>query len=125
MLAAQPPDFQLAATPKLFVVAGKVGAGRPNVYVAFRSKRHLHEPRLVVAAVHGHHGRTYASRHVAASECYRSTLRTSDVTAGHRYKVTFALRPTPHSSQETIVKTVTLVARAFNQPARGLTAPAC
>src|SRR3954454_4202781 len=123
MLATPPPDFQLAATPKLYVVQGKVGAGRPDVYIAFRSKRHLHEPRLVVAGVRGHNGRTYASRHDAAGECYRSTLRTSDVTAGHRYKVTFATRPTAHSSQETVVKTVTLVARAFRP--RGLSAPAC
>src|SRR3954453_4209100 len=89
MLAAPPPDFHLAATPKLYVVAGKVGVGRPDVYVAFRSKSHLHEPRLVLASVRGHHGRTYASRHAGTANCYRSTLRTSDVKAGHTYKVTF------------------------------------
>jgi hypothetical protein len=123
MLAAPPPDFHLAATPKLYVVAGKVGVGRPDVYVAFRSKGHLHEPRLVVASVRGHHGRTYASRHAGTADCYRSTLRTSDVKAGHTYKVTFFTRPTAHPSQETVATTVTLVARAFRP--RGLSAPAC
>src|SRR3954453_15699943 len=131
---AQDTDFHLAATPKLDVVQGKVpgGGGRPPLYVAFRSKTHLHEPRLVVVSVHGEHGRTYASRSAGVPNCYRSTsfYTTSKddqvprkVTPGHTYHVTFLVRDNTHTSEETEATSVRLVARAFTP--RGIKAPPC
>jgi hypothetical protein len=128
---AQAPDFHLAATPKLYVLSGSARVGGPTVYVAFRSRTHLHEPRLVVVAVHGEHGRTYASRGLGTN-CYRSTLfykTTTDdqsprkVTVGRTYRVDFLTRANAHTSNETRATSARLVARSFTP--RGLQAPAC
>jgi hypothetical protein len=109
---AQAPAFHLAGKPKLFVATGFP----ERVYVTFRTREHLHEPRIVVAAVAGRHGRTYASRSAGVANCYRSTIITRSspgLTPHHIYRVEFLSRPSAHSHTETRVATFQLGARSF------------
>jgi hypothetical protein len=129
---ATPPDFHLRGTPKLYVVNGPVGAGRPTVYVMFRSSQHLHEPRLVVAKIHGIGGRTYAARHDPLANCYRSasffaksTGTNPRLKAGAAYTVEFVVRATSHAPTDgPAVATRKLSAHAF-APRTPQSSPSC
>jgi hypothetical protein len=120
---AQAPAYHLAGKPKLYVTTGFPA----RVYVTFRTREHLHEPRIVVAAVAGHHGRTYASRSRGVANCYRSAVITRSspgLTPHHIYRVDFLSRPSAHSHTETRVTTFHLGARSFTA-ARHSPAPSC
>jgi hypothetical protein len=118
-------NFHVVGTPKLYVTSAGNREGGPKVYVVFRSSIHLHEPRLVLAAVKGHNGRTYASRRTGVPNCYLSTAIYAPakvpITAGFRYRVDFLTRPTSHSKQTTLVTSYHLVARHRS----GITPPSC
>jgi hypothetical protein len=106
---AQAPAFHLVGKPKLYVATGFP----ERVYVTFRTREHLHEPRIVVVSVAGHHGRTFASRSAGVPNCYRATRSSAELTPHHSYRVDFFSRPSAHSSNETRVATFTLGARSF------------
>ncbi len=114
--AADAPDFQLRGTPRLYTVAN-TGLGRPVAYVVFKGDRKLHEPRLLVADVAGHSGRTFLWRS-RGDRCYRSSVVNNDangkptrfLTAGRRYRVRFNLRASLHGARH-VIATRTLQAR--------------
>jgi hypothetical protein len=127
--AAQAPAFHLVGTPQLYTI-DQPRAGGPSAYVVFAGDRHLHEPRSVVARVAGHSGRTYA----VGDRCYRSAIvhETGQggplpvVEAGHRYTVTFSVRPGA-TGRKTTIATRRLVARMWTPPSApgSLKTPRC
>jgi hypothetical protein len=125
--AADAPRFEVRGTPRLYTVAN-TAAGRPVAYVVFSGNRHLHEPRLLVAGVHGHSGRTFLWR-AKGERCYRASFVNEKadgkpiefLVPGHRYGVRISLRASLNGAKRT-VDSRSLVARQLR---RGALPPGC
>ena len=123
--AAEDPPPRIVGTPVLYSVTDP-GQGRPSAYVVWRSSRHLHNPRQVVARVAGGSGRTYTSRR-SGPRCYRSAFLRNDaegrprsiVRPGARATVTFQFRA---GGERSTIATHRLIARRL--PA-GAAPPGC
>lgn len=107
----------IAGTPVLTVAVRHVPAHSvPAAWINFYTARKLDNPRLIVARVHNHSGRTF--RGSAGGNCLHSTVVTDDgrigVTPGHRYRVSFYYRQgIGKSRSKTLIATRTVTARGL------------
>jgi hypothetical protein len=125
--AADAPEFEVSGTPRLYTVANQ-GLGRPVAYVVVKGSRHLHDPRLLVADVHGHSGRTFLWRRYG-QRCYRAVFSNQNadgkpisfLTAGSRYRLGFSIRPSLNGAKRA-VDSRNAIARSLK---RGTLPPGC
>jgi hypothetical protein len=106
--AADAPDFKVIGTPRLYTVANQ-GLGRPVAYVVVKGSRHLHDPRLLVADVHGQSGRTFLWRRYG-QRCYRAVFSNQQadgkpiafLAPGSRYRLGFSIRASLNATERAV-----------------------
>lgn len=75
--AAEFPDVQLAATPKLHVSESDPG----KAWITFRTTKPIANPRLALGVIKGLEGRVYKAK---GTNCYRAAMAV-ELKAGRKY----------------------------------------